>query len=121
MNNIILSKYVIFSKKDGKFKLTKEGKNKILKDGGLIINAKCADEWLHHFVCEMFNLYSGKSPFNNLLNSVNHETMIPEFYIINEKNILSYITPSEDKKWLKKVYDIVDLVIDEAENIQGEL
>ena len=114
MNNITLSKYITFNKMNFKFELTEKGKDIILKEKKIITDAKGIDDWIHHFVCEMINLCSGKSPFNYTLDSIDHEKMLSEFFYINE-TIISYIEPTENKQWLKKMYKIIDYIIDEIE------
>lgn len=55
------------------FKLNDKGIKIINDTSELICSYSGANQWCHHFICELLDLYSGSSKFSYSLGTCNHQ------------------------------------------------
>lgn len=96
MAKIDVNKYVYF--KDGKFYLTDSARDTIRRKQ-VITSYSGAQEWCHHIMCELIDLYTGSSKYNYALSSVTHETRMPEIYQENPSGCTRWIENMANETW----------------------
>jgi len=117
-NDIIeINKYMYFDIKYGRFYLTREASEIIYRKKNLICSYSGANEWLHHFTCEMLDFCSGSSIYNYALGTYSHEKRIPEIFKENKDGIIEFINRSLEDSWSKKMYQMIEYIIDETEEV----
>lgn len=63
---------------NGFFKLNDKGTKIIHDTSELICSHWGANQWCHHFICELLDLYSGSSEFNSSLGTCKHQKELPQ-------------------------------------------
>jgi hypothetical protein len=116
-NNIVINKYVCFSKENGTFFLTSQATEMIYRQKGLICSYSGSHEWIHHFVCEMIDFCSGASIYNYALGTVKHETEIPKIFKENKEAVIRFIEKTLEKPWGKKMYELIERIIEESASV----
>jgi hypothetical protein len=114
-NKIEVSKHVFFDTECGRFALTNEAQEMVCRGKNLICSYSGSCEWIHHFVCEMIDFCSGSSIYNYAIGAVRHETRIPELWKNRKDYIIEWVKNTAEKPWGKKMYELIDRIIDEAE------
>jgi L-rhamnose mutarotase len=114
-NKIEINKHMYFSTEYGKFFLTSEASEIIYRQKGLICSYSGSNEWIHHFTCEMLDLCTGASIYNYALGTVAHEKEIPKIWETNKEAVINFINKSLIEKWGKKMYELIETIIDEVE------
>lgn len=112
-NEIKVSKYACFDKESGYFYLTSEAQNIIYREKNIICSYSGSNEWCHHFICELIDLYSGSSKYNYSLGSTVHETEIPKIFKANKEHIVNWIERIKDEEWGLKMFKMFDNIIDD--------
>ena len=113
-NIINISKYVDFDKENGLFYLTNEASEIIYREKSIICSYSGSNEWCHHFVCELIDLYCGCSKYNYSLGTTEHEKRIPE--LIKEgyvKEVEQFINRMKIEEWGIKAFNMFDNIIDD--------
>jgi len=116
-NKISINKHIFFDTESGRFYLTSEASEIIYRVKGLICSYSGSDEWIHHFVCEMLDFCSGSSVYNYALGTIRHETEIPKIWGTNKQAVIDFVTKSLETPWGKKMYKLIENIIDEAEPV----
>jgi len=117
MEEIQCNKYVYFNTEYGRFYLTSEAQNIIYRQKNLICSYSGSNEWIHHFVCEMLDFYTGDSIYNYALGTVDYEKRIPEVHKTNKEELNKFVQKTTELSWGKKMYKTIENIIDEAEEI----
>jgi len=112
-NKIKVSKYAYFDKENGYFYLTPEAQNIIYREKNIICSYSGSNEWCHHFICEMIDLYSGSSKYNYSFGSKVHETEIPKIFKTNKEYVNNWIDKIKDEDWGLKLFKMFDDIIDD--------
>ena len=112
MENIKLSKYLVFDIERGTFYLTSEAQEIVYRQKEIICSYSGSCEWANHFACELIDLYSGSSKYNYALGTISHETEIPKMWLSNKETVINWITSSKDKSWGKLAFAAFDMIID---------
>lgn len=112
---ISVNKYVYFDTKNGKFYLTSEASEIIYRQKSLICSYSGANEWIHHFTCEMLDFCSGASVYNYALGTIRHEDELLKIFQINKEAVINFINETTQKLWGQKMYKMIEMIIDEAE------
>ena len=110
--SIKLSKYVHFDDTTGRFILTSDAQEIIYREKEIICSYSGASEWVHNFMCELLDLFSGGSPYNYALGCVEHKTAIPKIWDENPDSVIKFINQSKDSDWGKAMYKTIDIIID---------
>lgn len=116
-NTIEINKHMYFDTTYGRFYLTNEASEIIYRKKNLICSYSGANEWLHHFTCEMLDFCSGGSIYNYALGTCKHEKELPELFKTNKEGIIEWIKGTTEKPWGKKMYELIERIIDEAEEV----
>lgn len=116
-NIININKHMYFDTEQGRFYLTSEASEIIYRKKNLICSYSGANEWLHHFTCEMLDFCSGCSIYNYALGTYEHEKRIPEIFKTNKEAIINFINRSLKDPWSIKMYELIEKIIDEAEEV----
>jgi len=116
-DKIQLNKYVYFDKTNGRFCLNSEGSELIYCKKNLVCSYSGANEWIHHFVCEMIDFCSGASIYNYALGTVAHEKEIPRIWGIHPDAIITWVKNSQEKVWSKKMWQLIENIIDKVEPV----
>lgn len=98
-NNININEYMYFDKECGKFFLTSEALEIIYRKKNVICSYSGANEWIHHFTCEMLDLYSGSSKYNYSLGQTVHENELPEIFKQNKAGVIEWIERIQGEEW----------------------
>jgi hypothetical protein len=114
-NKIEVNKFVYFDKESGKFCLTSDASELIYRKKGLICSYSGANEWINHFVCEMIDFCSGASIYNYSLGTIAHEKEIPKYFSTNKDAIVKFIIRTTEESWGKKMYELIERIIEETE------
>ncbi len=114
MENININKHMYFDTTYGKFFLTHDTGEMIYRQKGLICSYSGANEWIHHFTCEMLDFYSGKSIYNYALNSYRHKDELAKIFKEDKDVVINFINASIEESWGKKMYKTIENIIDEA-------
>lgn len=120
MNNIIINKYLYFDIEREKFALSDEASKIIYRQKEIICSYSGANEWCHHFVCDLLDLYSGVSLYNHSIDSYKHEDRINEIAITNKDALINWIKDSINREWSKKVYSMIINIIDDLPEPESE-
>lgn len=91
--------YAIFE--NGFFKLNDKGTKIIHDTSELICSYSGADQWCHHFICELLDLYSGSSEFNFSLGTCKHQKELPQCWNNNAKSVIKWFNKHSDRLWYK--------------------
>lgn len=114
MDNVIeINEYMYFETECGRFFLTSEAQEIIYRQKGIICSYSGSNEWLHHFTCEMLDLYTGASKYNYALGTTVHEKELPDIYKQNKDGVIEWIKGSLDKEWGKRMYATIKYIIDD--------
>ncbi|MEG1725966.1 MAG: hypothetical protein RR313_11280 [Anaerovoracaceae bacterium] len=111
-NEISLSKYCYFDKEMGKFYLTNEASNIIYRKKNIICSYSGINDWANHFVCEMIDLYSGRSKYNYALGTVVHENGITELRRTDDKSLFEWVLSLTERDWSIAMFKAFDNIID---------
>jgi hypothetical protein len=114
-NQIQVSKHVYFDTECGRYFLTSDALEIVYRKKGLICSYSGASEWIQHFMCEMLDFCSGCSVYNYALGTMKHEEQFPKVFNENKEAVIRFINESLEKPWSKKMYELVDKIIDESE------
>jgi hypothetical protein len=104
--------YAIF--KNGFFKLNDKGIKIIHDTSELICSHWGANQWCHHFICELLDLYSGVNEFNCSLGTYKHQKELPQCWNNNTETVIKWFNKHSNKLWYKlaeKSFDVVMLTI----------
>lgn len=112
---ININKYLYFDTEYGRFQLTSEASEIIYRKKNLICSYSGANEWIHHFTCEMLDFCSGSSVYNYALGTIKHEDEIPKIFKVNKESVINFVKKSVDELWSQKMYKMIEMIIDEAE------
>ncbi len=113
-NEIKINKHLYFDTDSGRFFLTQEASHVIYREKGLICSYSGANEWAHHFVCEMLDFCSGASIYNYAIGTVSHEKEIPKIFKENKEAVLTFVNRTIEEPWGKKMYEMIEMIIDES-------
>jgi hypothetical protein len=114
-NNIIeINKHMYFDKENGRFYLISEASELIYREKGLICSYSGANEWIHHFTCEMLDLCSGASIYNYALGTIRHEEEITNIFKTNKDAVIDFVNKTTQEAWGKKMYELIEKIIDEV-------
>jgi hypothetical protein len=116
-NQIQVNKYVYFDTGSGYFYLTSDANEMIYRKKNLICSYSGANEWVHHFVCEMLDFCSGSSPYNYALGSYKHETKFPEAFKTNKDQVIAFVKRTVEEPWSKKMYKFIETIIEETDPV----
>jgi len=111
---IKINDYMYFDTEYGYFRLTNEALEIIYRKKGIICSYSGANEWIHHFTCEMIDLYSGSSKYNYSLGTTVHETELPKIFIANKDAVISWVEKSLEKEWGQHLYTMIKNIIDDV-------
>jgi hypothetical protein len=114
---ITINKYIYFDTKYGRFYLSSEALEIVYRQKNLICSYSGANEWIHHFTCEMLDFCSGSSIYNYALDTIKHEKEIEEIFKTNKEAVINFINKSIQEPWSKKMYKFIENIIDEAEKV----
>ena len=114
---ININKYMYFDTIYGRFYLTSEASEIIYRKKNLICSYSGANEWIHHFTCEMFDFCSGSSIYNYALGTCKHETELAELFKTNKEGVIEWVEGTLQKSWSKKMYELIETIIDETEAV----
>lgn len=117
MSEININKHMYFDTESGRFYLTSEALGIIYRQKNLICSYSGANEWIHHFTCEMLDFCSGSSIYNYALGTIKHEERMPEIFAINKESVIDFINRSLQESWSKKMYKLIENIIDEVEKV----
>ena len=113
--------YAIFE--NGFFKLNDKGTKIIHDTSELICSYSGANQWCHHFICELLDLYSGSSKFSYSLGTCNHQKEQPQCWNIITETVIKWFNKHSNSLWYKlaeKSFDDVMLTIqDNAKDLKG--
>ena len=112
---ISINKHMYFDTEFGHYCLTSEASELIYRQKNLICSYSGANEWIHHFTCEMLDFCSGSSIYNYALGTIRHKEEIAKVFIANKENVINFVTKSLEVPWSKKMYKMIEMIIDEAE------
>lgn len=112
-SNIEINKYIQFDVERGIFCLSDEASNMIYRQKELICSYSGADEWCNHFICELFDVYSGSSVYNHAVNSYRHEERIKGLFEKDRDKLIDWVKDSINNKWSNKVYNMIVTIIDD--------
>ena len=112
-NEIKVSKYAYFDKENGCFYLTPEAQNIIYREKNIICSYSGSNEWCHHFICELIDLYSGSSKYNYSLGSTVHETYIKQHFNNDKEYISNWVDRIKYEDWGLRLFKIFDSIIDD--------
>jgi len=112
---ININKHMYFDTEYGRFYLTSEASEIIYRQKELICSYSGANEWIHHFTCEMLDLCSGASIYNYALGTLRHEEELPKIFKSNKESVINFINKTTQEPWGKKMYKIIEMIIDEVE------
>ena len=110
-NKIQVNKYVYFDIEYGKFFLTSEASELIYRERELICSYSGANDWIHHFVCEMLDFCSGSSIYNYALNSYKHEEELLRLFKEHKEVVIDFIKRTIEEPWGKKMYQDIESII----------
>ena len=113
-NNIEINKYICFNRDFGVFQLTPEASEIVYRKKNLICSYSGADEWINHFVLEMMNFYTGDSPYNYAIGTVDYHKEFPEIFKSNPEGVCEWVERSLTKEWGKHMYKMIEYIIDDA-------
>ena len=116
-NNIKVNKYVYFDTTYGRYYLTSEASEIIYRRKNLICSYSGANEWVHHFICEMLDLCSGQSIYNYALGCYKHENEIERIFKENKESVTKFIQKTTEEQWSKTMYKLIENIIDEVETV----
>ena len=86
---------------NGFFKLNDKGTKIIHDKSELICSYSGADQWCHHFICELLDLYSGSSEFNCSLGTYKHQKELPQCWNENAQYVIKWFDKHSDRLWYK--------------------
>ena len=111
-NQIQVNKYVFFDIECGRFCLTLEASELIYRERELICSYSGANDWVHHFTCEMLDFCSGSSIYNYALGTYKHEEELLRLYKINNKEVvIDFVKRTIEEPWGKKMYQDIENII----------
>ncbi len=113
-NIISINKYLYFDKDCGRFCLTSEAAEIIYRQKEIICSYSGANEWINHFVLEMMNFYTGSSPFNYALGTINHHTAFPRIFEKDKDVLCEWVEKSLTKEWGIHMYKMIENIIDDV-------
>ena len=113
-NAIEINNYIYFDRDSGRFYLTVEAEKIIYRQKHLICSYSGASEWVNHFVLEMMNFYTGDSPYNYALGTVDYHKEFPEIFKSNPEGVCEWVERSLTKEWGKHMYKMIENIIDDA-------
>ena len=117
-NEIIINDVLSFDKKFGSFVLSNTASNTIYREKGVICSYSGADEWCHHLVCELLDLYSGRIKYNYSLNTGDFAQDIYEMYKAGHaEEVCEYIERNKNRRWFSKAANMIRTIIDDLPNI----
>jgi hypothetical protein len=106
-----------FDTESGRFFLTSETLEIVYRQKNLICSYSGANEWIHHFVCEMLDFCSGSSIYNYALGTIKHEEEISKIFKINKEAVIEFINKTIEESWSIKMYKLIENIIDEVEEV----
>ena len=110
---IEINKHMYFDKEMCTFYLTHEASNIIYREKNIICSYSGSDEWIHHFTCEMLDLYSGSSIYNYALGTYKHKERFNELVQEGQKEVvIEFIERSLTEQWSLNMYKSISFVID---------
>ena len=110
---IPINQYLYFDKRCGRFALTDAAQEIIYREKQIICSYSGANEWCHHFVCELLDLYSGMSTYNYALGCYRHEDEIKKVYQIHKDSVCKWIEDIKGQDLGKKVFSLMLHIIDD--------
>lgn len=119
MDKLIINSFLGFDCKTCRFFLSENARDMLYSKQAIYSNSG-ADEWCHHFFCELLDLYSGCSVYNYSINSYKHEDAI-SYYCKNGhyEEVVSWIDDHRGKIWFrdaaKAFGDVISRLPDEDE------
>lgn len=116
-NQIQINKHMVFDIEYGHFFLTSEASEIIYRQKNLICSYSGANEWIHHFTCEMLDFLSGASVYNYALGTFRHKEELENVFKTNKEAVIDYINKTLKDSWSKKAYSLIENIIDEAEKV----
>lgn len=102
--------------KNGRFWLNSETQELLYRKSKLICSYSGSNEWCHHMVCELIDLFSGASEFNYCFGSVRHEIKLPEYWEVNRDWVISWFDKAINSSWYKSATEIFDNIIYTIQN-----
>lgn len=118
---IAVNDYLYFDDKRCHFYLTNEASEIIYREKGVICSYSGANEWCHHFFCELLDLYSGGSIYNYSLGSYRHEEMIRELCKEGHADeVVGWFVRHVDDAWFQAASKAFVAVFEGLPNIYAE-
>jgi len=118
MEDIKIGKYVLYNVESGNFYLCPEAQNTIYRQKGIICSYSGSSEWCNHFFCQFIDLFSGASPYNYALGSVDHEKTIPT--ILQKEDgktrIAEWIVSEQRKPWWINMVESFEFMFENLPN-----
>ena len=111
---ININKHMYFSVEYGRFYLTSEASEIIYRQKELICSYSGANEWIHHFTCEMLDFCSGTSIYNYALGTIRHEEEMAKVFNSNKEGLVNFINKTTQEPWGKQMYEMIEMIIDGA-------
>lgn len=107
---------------EGSFRLTSEG-SAILLNSNLITSVSGADEWTHHHICELIDLYSGQSEFNHRFDAVHTEHDLRYYRRHHPDSVIRWFEKSRNTVWYKLAEESFDsllrLIANNSDKLSG--
>ncbi len=113
-NTINLNDYLYFDKSAKKFVATDKTTN-ILWEKDIICSYSGIDEWTHFFMCELLNLYSGRSVYNHSLSDIDYAE---SFEIYPTEAVEGWIERVKKEEWFIKAIDMFSKIIEDIPNYE---
>lgn len=113
----MMSDYIVFDNESCWFCLSDFGM-KILYDKNIISSYSGANEWCHHFFCELLDLFSGCSIYNYALGCYEHEKMIAQLCQEGHATeVANWVERHKNDDWFVRAVESMTAVID---NLPGD-
>lgn len=95
---------------EGSFRLKSEG-SAILLNSNLITSVSGADEWAHHHICELIDLYSGQSEFNHCFDSIHTQLDLGHYWYKHPDAVVRWFSKVQNKQWYKLAEESFDSLL----------
>lgn len=107
---------------NGMFRLTSEG-SAIILNSKLIISVSGADEWTHHYICELIDLYSGQSEYNHCFGSIHTQRDLGHYWYKHPTAVIRWFEKYQNTEWYKLAETSFDsllrMIADNSDKLSG--